>query len=143
MPKIKLKEQTHYEFTYNTTINVRDINYGGHMGNDAVISIIHEARMHLLKELGVTELDLGDGQTGLIMNELGVNYKAEGFLFDEITVHSHLDNFTTASFRIYHKITKNDKTLVLAETGFVTFNYDDHVIVEIPDNFTALINNKK
>ena len=29
-----------------TTIHVRigDINYGGHVGNDAILSIIHEAR---------------------------------------------------------------------------------------------------
>ena len=135
MPKIKLKKQDEYEFEYKTTIQVTQINYGGHLGNDALVSLTHQARVNLLKELGVTELDLGDGKTGIIMADLAVNYLGEAFMFDELTVYSHVDEISSHSFRVFHNIIKNDKSIALAETGIISFNYNDHIIAEIPETF--------
>jgi acyl-CoA thioester hydrolase len=135
MAKIKLKVQSNYSFQYHTTLKVRDINYGGHLGNDAVVSLLQEARMALLRELGGSELDLGDGETGIIMNELAVNYRAEGRLMDEITIHSEINDLKTASFRICHRMARGDDTLVLAEVGLVAFNYKTGRISEVPGVF--------
>ena len=142
MPKIKLKKQEQYEFEYKTTIQVTQINYGGHLGNDALVSITHQARVNLLKELGFTELDLGDGETGIIMADLAVNYLGEAFMFDELTVYSHVDEISSHSFRVFHNITKEDKSIALAETGIIAFNYKDHMISEIPEIFINKLNKK-
>lgn len=42
-------------FTFSATIPVRitDLNYGGHVGNDTILSIIHEARVQYLKILDI------------------------------------------------------------------------------------------
>ena len=135
MPRIKLKRQDNYEFLYKKNLSVRDINYGGHLGNDAVVSIIHEARLDLLKQLGFTELNLGDGKTGIIMADLVVNYIEEAFMFDQINVMSHIDEITSASFRIFHNFTKKDSTIILAETGIIAFDYSIRRVTEIPDIF--------
>ena len=140
MPKIKLKKQKSYEFEYKVTLQVRDINYGGHLSNDALVGIIHEARINLLNTLGCSELDLGDKKTGIIMSDLAVNYLGEGFMFDEITVYSHIDEISNASFRIFHNIIKQDKTIAYAETGIIAFDYDVRQIVEIPDTFINALN---
>src|SRR4030042_2545708 len=116
MPKIKLKAQDKYEFEYKVTIQVRDINYGGHLGNDALVGLTHEARINMLRTLGCSELDLGDGKTGIIMGDLAVNYQGEGFMFDDLIIYSHIDEIGAHSFRIFHHITKGDKTIALAET---------------------------
>ena len=43
MARVHLEPLTNYPFA--TTINVRttDLNYGGHLGNDRLLSLVHEA----------------------------------------------------------------------------------------------------
>lgn len=141
MPKSKLKVQEKYEFEYGKTLQVTDINYGGHLGNDALVGITHEARVNLLRTLGCSELDLGDGATGIIMADLAVNYLGEGFMFDDIKVLSHIDEISTHSFRIFHHMLKEDKTIALAETGIIAFDYNERRITEIPRAFLDSLNN--
>ena len=135
MPRVKLTEQPYYEFAHTLHVRVTDLNYGSHLSNDAVVRLVHEARVHLLRELGCKELDLGDGQTGFIMGDLAVNFRQEGFLFDELTVQSHVGDITEKSFRLFHRICRNGETLALAETGLVTFNYSVRDIAPVPEVF--------
>jgi len=135
MPKVKLKKMDNYEFEYKTILQVRDINYGGHLGNDALVSLTHIARINMLRTLGFSELDLGDGKTGIIMADLAVNYIGEGFMFDEVTVLTHIDEISPVSFRVFHNFIKDDKTIALAETGIIAFDYNERRITEIPETF--------
>jgi len=141
MARVKLKPLDKYEYEYNRTLQVKDINYGGHLSNDSVVTILHEARIDLLNKLGVNELDLGDKTTSIIMADLIVNYTGEGFLLDQVKVLSHIDDLSAVSFRIYHKIIKGDKSLALAEVGILSYNYKDKQIVEIPEVFLKKIVN--
>jgi acyl-CoA thioesterase FadM len=135
MPKVKLKKQDKYEFVYEVSLKVRDINYGGHLGNDSLVSLTHEARLDFLKQMGFDELNLGDGKTGIIMSDLVVNYLDEAFMFDKIRILSHIDEISSYGFRVFHNFIKNDKSIALAETGIVAFDYSSGHIAEIPQVF--------
>ena len=135
MPRVKLQLQPTYEFHYEVTLQVRDINYGGHLGNDALVGLLHEARINLLHGLGLSEMNLGDGQTGIIMADLVVNFLEEGFMLDRLAIDSHIGEMTQRSFRIFYRITKGDKILALAETGIVAFDYAQRKIVPVPAPF--------
>ena len=100
---------------------------------------MQEARLAMLRQVGCSELDLGDGETGIIMNELAVSYCVEGYMFDEITVHSQITDLKAASFRIAHRISRGETTVVLAEVGIVAFNYKTRCISEIPESFLEKI----
>lgn len=39
------------------TVQVGDVNYGGHLANDAVLRLCHEVRMRWLATLGWSEMD--------------------------------------------------------------------------------------
>ncbi len=82
-------------FPYSTEIPVRvdDINYGGHLGNDAVLSIVHEARIRFLKEHGFSELDAGGA--GLIMANAAVRYRSEAKMGDVLRVELAPSNVDT------------------------------------------------
>jgi acyl-CoA thioesterase FadM len=134
-PRIKLQELPAYAFHFDAVLQPRDINYGGHLGNDALVSLIHAARVHLLRELGASERDLGDGKTALIMADLAVNYRAEGFLFDAIRVESQVGEISRSGFRIFHRVTRDGKVLALAETGLACFNYGERKIATLPSAF--------
>jgi acyl-CoA thioester hydrolase len=141
MPRIKLQEQSQYEFYYEVTLQPRDINYGGHMGNDTLISLINAARTNLFRSLGCSETDLGDGKTGIIMADLVVNYKGEAFLFDVLRIDSHIGEMGRNGFRIYHRVTKEGKILALVETGLASFEYGSRKIVSIPTTFIHALEN--
>lgn len=135
MPRIKLEEQPEYEFHYEVILQVRDINYGGHLGNDALIGLLHEARLNLFRDLGFNEMSLGDSQTGIILGDLVVNYRAEGFMFDCLSIDSHIGEIGRNSFRIFHRLARDDTLIALAETGIVTFNYQQRKIAPVPESF--------
>ncbi|MBP7553167.1 MAG: thioesterase family protein [Spirochaetes bacterium] len=139
MPKIKLKPLEKYSFVYKTRIHVRDVNYGGHLGNDAIVGLTHEARIDMLEKMGFTELNIGDNETGLIMADLAVNFKEEGFLLDNIEISSQIEEISAASFRAFHKITKEGRTIALIETGLIAFNYKNKSVAEIPEQFLKKI----
>ena len=45
MARVKLQLPVTFSFQTNIPIRIGDINYGGHMGHDAVLPIIQEARV--------------------------------------------------------------------------------------------------
>lgn len=144
MPRIKLNHREHYHHTYKTSVEVTDLNYGNHMGNDALVGIVHRARVHFLQQLGAAEKNLGDGQTGILLTDLVVNYKGEGFLFDRLMVESGIGELLPKGFRMFHRITSDQNRLIaLAETGIVAFNYHKRKVAKIPESFVAKIENIK
>lgn len=78
MGRIELNMPQQYSFSTEVEVRIGDINYGGHLGNDALLSLIHEARMRYFAALGYTELSLGG--VGTIMADSAIVYKSEAFL---------------------------------------------------------------
>ena len=44
MPRLTIELPGHRDFTTRVTVAIGDINYGGHLGNDAVLRLAQEAR---------------------------------------------------------------------------------------------------
>ncbi|MEM9391915.1 MAG: thioesterase family protein, partial [Bacteroidota bacterium] len=79
MARIKINFPEDFIFKSKITIRVTDVNYGGHVGNDSILSIMHEVRLQFLKHLGFkSEVDI-DENVGLIVADVAVQYKAESF----------------------------------------------------------------
>ena len=135
MPRIKLREQSVYEFHFDVVIQPRDVNYSGHLGHDALISLVHCARADLFRSLGVSEMDLGDGRTAIIMSDLAVNYRGEGFMFEPVRIESHVDEVTRNGFRLFHRLIKDGQVLALVETGLLAYDYPQRKIVHVPQAF--------
>jgi acyl-CoA thioester hydrolase len=135
MPRIKLSEQEVYEFQSSLKVRPQDINHGGHVGNDNLISLVGAARAELFHSIGLSELDLGDRQTGIIITDLVVNYRAEAFLFDELRIDTHIDEIAPKGFRMFHRVRKSTKLIALVETGFAAYSYATKKTAPIPDSF--------
>lgn len=122
-------------------VRITDINYGNHLGNDAIVSIIQEARVQFLQEYGFTELNVGG--PGLIMTDLAVNFRNESFYGDELTIDIYTGDITRASFRITYEITtkREGKNILVAtaQTTMVCFNYQLRKVVSIPDGLKKII----
>jgi acyl-CoA thioesterase FadM len=128
---------------FSTAISVRitDINYGGHVGNDAVLRIVHEARVRFLNHYGYTEEDI-DG-AGMIMTDAVIVYKSEGFYGMTMIAEVEVVDITRSGcdfiFRLSDKESK--KEIARAKTGIVFFDYKSRKIVSTPVKFRARFNN--
>jgi acyl-CoA thioester hydrolase len=126
--KIELPEQ----FTFSTKIQIRitDLNYGGHVGNDTVLSLIHEARVQFLKSFGYEELNI-EG-VSLIMSDAAIEFKAELFYGDVVTAFVTANNFSRIGFDLYYKLMREETIVTIAKTGMICYNYDMRKVVSLP-----------
>ena len=139
MPRTKLTELPVYKFRYPITLQPRDINYGGHLGVDSLVSIVGTARAYIFKSAGLSEINLGDGRTGIIMMDLVVNLKAEGFMFDNLEVYTHIGELTKNGFRFFHKVTRGAPIIALVESGFLAFDYTAEKVTRVPETFVTAL----
>lgn len=137
MPRIKLQELEKYRFSDEQEIYISNINPAGHVGASQMVDLIHDGRIRMLKKMDASELNLGDGKTGTILSDLAVNYKAELFLHDKVTIEADVSEIEEKGLRICYRILKNGKTAVLAETGHVCFNYFEKSIGRVPEVFIS------
>ena len=143
MPRTKLIEQASYEFHFTTRLQPRDINYGGHLGNDSLVSLLGTARVNALYAMGVSEMDLGDKETGVIMSDLAVNFKAEAFMLDEVVIDTHIGEFSRTGFRMFHRVKRGEVVVALAESGAIAFNYSTRKIAPVPNTFFEMLEKLK
>lgn len=143
MPGIKLKKQDVYEFRYEMTVRVCDLNYGGHVGSTEMTGILHDARVAMLRELGLNELDLGDRATAIVISDNVINYISESRLFDELLVESHIGEIDGSRFRIFQRVSRSDRTVALAETGIVTINLREGKKGPVPQQFIDILENHR
>jgi len=139
MARIKIDPPDNFAFSTSIPIRITDINYGGHAGNDTILSLIHEARVQFLKTHGYTEVEF-EG-VGMIMSDVGIEFKNELFYGDVVIVSVTATGFSKVSFDIYYKLEKvlrqaqeDKKVLVaIAKTGMVCYDYNNKKILAVPE----------
>lgn len=136
MARIKLDMPDNYIFSTELPVRISDINYGGHLSNDAMLSLIHEARIRFLAQYHYSEMDI-EGY-GLIMADSAIVYKAEGFHGDLLQIDVTLADFNKYGCDIFYLISnkKTAEEIAHAKTGIVFFDYKQRKIQPIPQAFT-------
>lgn len=128
-------------FPFATDIQVRigDINYGNHLGNDALLSLVHEARVRFLQSLGFSELDI-DG-SGLMLTDAAIVYKSQAFYGDLLTIFMAVGDFNKYGCDFFYKVVQkiSGKEIAHAKTGAVFFDYTRQKMVAVPAAFLASI----
>lgn len=123
------------QFFYSTTMQVRytDINTGGHVGNDQMISLLSSARYSFFQFLEIGYGDVDDTQ--LVVTDLVTSYRAESFAEDTLRFELGFMDFNKYGGDIIFRVTKDNNRLVtLAKTGFVFIGADGKVC-PIPESF--------
>jgi acyl-CoA thioester hydrolase len=133
MPRVQLTALDRYEFTMEILVRTTDLNYGGHLGNDRLLTLVHEARVAFLESHNWSEMDCGGA--ALIMGDVAIVYKGEAFAGDRLVFRMAAGEPTRCGFRIFHNVTrKNDGSkIALVETGMTCFDYEQRKITPLPD----------
>lgn len=141
MARIKIEVPENTMASFHIPVRITDINYGNHLGNDAFVSIVHEARMQWLHQYGYTELDI-EG-TGLIMSDLAVEFKSESFYGDVVEANISAGEISRAGFELYYQlfVTRNNERILLAnvKTGMISYDYKAKKVVAIPDKLRSIL----
>jgi acyl-CoA thioester hydrolase len=134
MSRVKISLPHQFSFSASIPIRIGDINYGNHVGNDAVLSIIHEARVQFLNSYGFTELNCGGA--GLIMTDVAIEFKKEIFYGDVVEAKVAATNFTNIGFDLYYQLSvirdNNPLLVAAAKTGMICYNYTQKKITAVP-----------
>ena len=139
MARIKISLPQNFSFTVSIPVRITDVNYGGHVGNDTILSLVHEARMQYLKHFGYTEMQFAG--VGLIMADAGIEFKNQLYYEDVVLVSIACTDYSKVSFDLYYKLEKvvrndsNSKKILIAaaKTAMVCFDYTNKKIVAIPE----------
>ena len=149
MATVKIDLPQSFSFSCQIPVRITDINYGGHAGNDTVLSIIHEARMQFFKSFGYTEMNFAG--TGMIMADVAIEFKNELFYGDVVTVSVTAGEISKIGFDLFYKLetirtslsahgqAQGDKKILVAaaKTGMICYDYQKKKIVGMPDEAQA------
>ncbi len=133
MARVRFKVRGREVFKTTLRVRVDDVNYGGHLGNDAVLTLCHEARIRFLHEIGQSEMDLFG--KAIIMTDAMVIYRAEGNLGDSIEVTLYLDDIGKHGFDLYYLLTCREQEIARVKTGIAFFEYAQRRIAACPEGF--------
>ena len=113
-------------------MRITDLNYGAHLGNDALLSLLHEARVQLLAHLGLAEFDTAT-RLGFIMADVAIEYKAEAFYGDTLSIEMGLADQHKYGFDLVCWV-KNQpgKEVARAKTGMLAFDYTTRKLRPLP-----------
>ncbi len=137
MNRVKLDLPDKPHFTAVIPVRITDVNYGGHVGNDSLLSILHEARVQFLQAFGFSELNIGG--TGIIMSDAVLIYKGEVFYGDSLEIDVGIANAESHSADITYRVVCKGREVVRAKTGIVFFDYSGRKIVSMPPEFKAIL----
>jgi acyl-CoA thioesterase FadM len=129
-------------FSFRTEIPIRigDLNYGNHLGNDAVLAIAQEARARFLRGYGWSELVV-EGAVGIIVVDAAVVYRAQGRYGMTLLVELAFEHVRSRGCDVLYRLTDAATTEEIArvKTGILFFDHAAQKVSSMPDAFRDAI----
>ncbi len=140
MSRVQIDQPERYPFATSIAVRISDTNYGGHLGNDALLSMLHEARLRFFQALGYrNELDL-DGDA-IIMADSAIQYRSEAFQGQMLCFEVAACDPGKYGCDIVYRVTDSDdhREVALAKTGVLFFDYEQRRVQPLPAHFSAAL----
>ena len=138
MARVKLELPEAFGFSTEIPLRIGDINYGVHLGNDAVMSLIHEARVRFLKAHGFSELDVAG--SSIILSDAVVMYRSEAFYGEVMVAEVTAGDFWRAGCDFFYRLSDRatGREVARAKTGIVFFDYETRKRAPAPEAFARI-----
>ena len=140
MARVKVALPDTFSFATEIPVRITDLNYGGHLGNDALLGLLHEARVHFLRSLGLENDYDPVSKLGLIMVDAAVEYKGEAFHGDVLRIEMAAADPNKYGFDVvYHVHNQAGKEIARAKTGMLCFDYNIRKLRLLPEALAAQV----
>jgi len=137
MARVKVALPAHWGFQTQLRVRVTDLNYGGHVGNDTVLGLMHEGRVRWFNNMGYNnEVNAIEGH-GIIMADAAVEYRAEALLGMEIEMLLGATDFNKYGFDVIHLL-RNASTgqeVARGKAGILCYDYTAKALRSLPPAF--------
>lgn len=139
MSRVELELPDQFLFRTEIPVRISDINYGNHLGNDAVLSLMHEARLQFLGQYGFRESDVGGA--GVIMVDSVITYLSQAYYGDLLTIEVAVADLNKYGFDLFYRImnVRTEKEVARAKTGMLCFDYAKGRVVSVPQAFKDIV----
>lgn len=137
MTRIQIKLPEHLAFTAEITLYQIHINYGGHLDNALLLTVVSEARVQFFKSLGFSELDVAGA--GIIVADAALQYRSEAFHGEVMVVRMDAANFSRKGCDLLWCMNEkvSQREVARGKTGVVFFDYATREPVPVPPAFLA------
>lgn len=138
MARVKLSfPDDAFIFATEMPVRITDINGANHLGNDALISMLSEARAQFMVKMGLQET-IGRG-IGIIVTDLATMYQSESFFPEILYFEVGVTDLNKYGGDYVFRVTKasSGQPVALAKYGFVFFDFQHKRVAELPDTFRA------
>ena len=135
MARVQIHLPDHFVFSTDITLYVGHINYGGHLDNALLLSLVSEARARFFKSLGYTELDV-EG-LGIIVADAAVQYRSEAFHGETMQVEMAATDFGEYGCDLVWRMADaaTGREVARGKTGIVFFDYRTRTKAPVPAGF--------
>ncbi|MCZ6468457.1 MAG: thioesterase family protein [Candidatus Dadabacteria bacterium] len=143
MARIKITPPKKFDFSTEISLRISDINYGGHLGHDSILSLAHEARVRFFKSHGFTELNVFG--PAMILSDVAIYYKSEGFYGDSIVIDIAVCDYLKYGCDLVYRLSNKESGNVVAllKTGIVFIYYEKREVAPVPKEFKKLFRERK
>ncbi len=139
MPRVIVDLPESFVFSTEITIYVNHLNYGNHLDNSALLSLVSEARVRFFKSMDYTEMDVEGA--GIIVADAAVQYKSEAFHGEVLVFEMAARDFNKYGCDLVYRITERETGRMVAcgKTGILFFDYSSRKPVGAPAGFLAKV----
>ena len=139
MPRIKIDLPERFSFSTEIAIYINHINYGNHLDNSALISLVSEARVRFFKAFGYTELNV-EG-VGIVVADAAVQYKSEAFHGEVLVFEMAADDFNKYGCDLVWRISDqaSGREVARGKTGIMFFDYTARKAALVPPAFISKV----
>ena len=97
---------------HSLTVRVTDMNYGRHLGHDAMVSLLHEARIQAFAALDLPEWDMHGHPS--VVADLAITYQSEARWPDALIIATAVPEPQGKALTVYQRIYQAESQQVVA-----------------------------
>lgn len=137
MARIQIDLPEHFSFKTAVAIYLSHINYGGHLDNALLLTLVSEARQRFFQDMGYRESDVHG--VGIVLADAAVQYRSEAFHGETAEIAMAAADFSKYGFDLMWLMTDqaSGREIARGKSGIVFFDYDSRKIAPVPAAFRA------
>ncbi|AXS79961.1 thioesterase family protein [Dechloromonas sp. HYN0024] len=137
MPRIKIDLPESFSFSTEIPIYIGHINYGNHLDNAQLISLVSEARVRYFKSLGYTELNV-EG-VGIVVADVAAQYRSEAFHGETLVIEMAANDFNKYGCDLVWRLSDkaSGREVARGKHGIMFFDYSVRKATSVPGAFVA------
>lgn len=135
MPRVRIDLPERFVFSTDIPVYIGYINYGNHLDNAALLTLVSEARVRFLKSMGYGDMDV-EG-VGMIVADHAVQYRSEAFHGEVLVFSLCANDFHEFGCDLVWLVREKEsgREVARGKTGLVFFDYTRRCKVPVPEPF--------